>query len=136
MVEEKLHVVDTLAKNMDKIALDVETLKNKALPPKHDFNETIKSIQICINESKERTAKLKAKREFLEKALPPVFYRNHDEDLKMIGVSPIESLFTSLNINDKGTGDESTLVEERPVCLEGDDFNAKTEKVGLGRSKL
>src|SRR6266566_4425371 len=105
MVEEKLHVVDTLAKNMDRIALDVKTLKGKALPPKHDFNDAIKSIQISINESKERTAKLGDKREFLEKALPPGFYRNHDEDLKMIGIYPTESLFTYLNINDEGTID-------------------------------
>ena len=63
MVEEKLHIVDTLAKNMDRIALDVETLKNKVLPPKHDFTDSTKSIQISINESKERTAKLRAKRE-------------------------------------------------------------------------
>ena len=44
-------------------------------------------------------------------------------------------MFTSLNINDKGTGDESTLVKERPVCLEGDDSNAKTEKSGFGEVK-
>ena len=76
-----------------------------------------------------------AKREFLEKALPPGFYRNHDEDLKMIGTSPIEYLFTSLNINDKGTGDESSLVEKHPVCLEGDGFHAKTGKRGFGEVK-
>ena len=58
---------------MGTIALDVETLKSKTLPPKHDYNETIKSIQVSINESKERTTKLKAKQEFLEKDLPPVF---------------------------------------------------------------
>ena len=46
---------------MDRIAHDVETLKSKALPPKHDFNDDIKSIQVYINENKERTAKLKAK---------------------------------------------------------------------------
>ena len=120
---------------MDRIALDVETLKSKILPPNHDFNETIKSIQTSIKESKERTAKLKVKREFLEKALPPGFYRNHDEDLKMIGTSPIESLFNSMNINDKETGDESTLSRESPVCLEGDDSNAKTEKSGFGEVK-
>ena len=89
MVEEKLHVVDTLAKNMDRIAHDVETLKIKTLPPKHDINESIKSIQVSINESKKRTSRLRAKREFLEKAIPPGFYRNHDEDIKMIGVSPM-----------------------------------------------
>ena len=53
----------------------------------------------------------------------------------MIGTSLIESLFTSLIINDKGTGDESTLVEEPLVCLEGDDFDAKTEKCGFGEVK-
>ena len=113
----------------------METLKNKNLPPKHDFNDTIKSIQISINDSKERTAKLKAKREFLGKTLAPGLYWNHDEDLKMIGTSPIESLFTSLNINDKGTGDESTLVKEHPVCWEGDDSNAKTKKGGFEEVK-
>ena len=135
MIEEKLQKVDDLARNMDRIALDVETLKSKTLPPKHDFNETIKSIQISINESKERTAKLKAKREFLEKALPPGFYRNQDEDLKMIGTSPIEYLFTNLKVNDEGTEYESTLARRRPVCLEGDDYNAKTEMVGFGEVK-
>ena len=135
MVVEKLHVVDALAKNMDRIALDVETLKSKALPPKHDFNETNKSIQISINESKERTAKLKAKREFLEKALPPGFYRNHDEDRKMIGTYPIEYLFTNLKLNDKGTEDGSTLARRRPVCLEGDDSNDKIEKSGFEEVK-
>ena len=78
---------------------------------------------------------MRAKREFLEKALPPGFCRNNDEDLKMIGISPIESLFTYLNINDKGTGEELTLLEDRPVCLEGDDFNAKTKKCGFGEVK-
>ena len=89
MVEEKMHTLDTLSKNMDRIALDVETIKSKAFPPKHDFNDTIKSIQISMNESKQRTAKLQAKREFLEKALPLGFDRNHD-DLRMIGTSSIE----------------------------------------------
>ena len=60
---------------------------------------------------------------------------NHDEDLKMIDVSHIESLFTCLNINDKGTGDESTLVSRRLVCLEGDDLNDKNNKSGFEEVK-
>ena len=75
-----------MTRNMDRIAHDVETLKIKTLPPKHDINESIKAIYVSINESKERTAKLRAKREFLEKTIPPGFYRNHDEDIQMIGV--------------------------------------------------
>jgi hypothetical protein len=110
MIEEKLQKVDDLARNMDRIAHDVETLKIKTFPPKHDINESIKSIQVSINESKERTARLRAKREFLEKAIPHGFYRNHDEDIKMIGTTPIESLLSNIKLDEKGTGDESTLV--------------------------
>jgi hypothetical protein len=91
MVEEKLNKVDDMARNMDRIAHDVDTLKIKKIPPKHDINESIKAIYVSINESKERTARLRAKREFLEKAIPPGFYHSNDEDIKMIGVSPIES---------------------------------------------
>ena len=84
MVEEKLHKVDDMARNMDRIAYDVENLKIKTLPPKNDINESIKAIYVSINESKERTARLRAKREFLEKAIPPGFYRSNDEDMKVI----------------------------------------------------
>jgi hypothetical protein len=77
----------------------VETLKFKILPPKHDINESIKAIYVSINESKERTAKLRAKREYLEKSIPLGFYRSNDEDFKMIGVSPIESLFSKIKLD-------------------------------------
>ena len=49
----------------------------------------------------------------------------------MIGTSPIESLFTNLKINDKGTEYESTLARECPVFLKGDDSNDKIEKCGF-----
>jgi hypothetical protein len=73
MVEEKLNKVDDMARNMDRIAHDVDTLKVKILPPKHDINESIKAIHVSINESKERTARLRARPEFLEKLFRPVF---------------------------------------------------------------
>jgi hypothetical protein len=79
---------------------------------------------------------LRAKREFLEKAIPPGFYRNHDEDIKMIGVTPIESLFSNIKLDEKGTGDESTLARRRPNCSEGDDLNDKNDKSGLERPRL
>ena len=79
---------------------------------------------------------MKAKREFIEKALPPGFYRNHDEDIKMIGTSPIQSLFTNLKSDYKGTRHDSNLPRRRTVCSQGDDSNDKNEKVGLERSKL
>jgi hypothetical protein len=79
---------------------------------------------------------LRAKREFLEKAIPPGFYRSNDEDIKMIGVTPIESLFSNIKLDKKGTGEESTLDRRSPTCLEGDNLDHKNEKVGLERSKL
>ena len=39
---------------------------------------------------------------------------NKDEDLKVIDVSPIKSLFCNMNLDNDGTGDESTLVRRRP----------------------
>ena len=101
MGEEKLNKVDDMARNMDRIAHDVDTLKTKILPPKHAINESIKAIYVSINESKERTDRLRAKREFLEKGIPPGFYRSNDEDVKMIGVTPIESLFNNIKLDKK-----------------------------------
>ena len=48
--------------------------------------ESIKALYVSMDESKKRTAMLRAKREFLEKA----------------GVSSIGSLFSKVNIDTKG----------------------------------
>ena len=42
---------------------------------------------------------LRAKREFLEKAFSPDCFHSNDEDVIMIGVSSIESLFSNIKIN-------------------------------------
>ena len=62
-----------------------------------------------MDESKKITAMLRAKREFLEKAFPSDCSHKSEEDLKMIGVSSIDSLFSKVKIDEKGTGEESTL---------------------------
>ena len=49
MVEEKIYKVDDMARNMDRIAHDVETLKIKIMPHKMDATETLKSIQVTMN---------------------------------------------------------------------------------------
>ena len=46
---------------------------------------------------------LRAKREFLEKSFSSDFFHKSDEDLKMIGVSSIDSLFSKIRIDGKGT---------------------------------
>ena len=49
---------------------------------------------------------LKVEREFLEKVFSGDYYHKSDEDLKVIGVSSIEYLFSKFNIDEKGTGEE------------------------------
>ena len=61
---------------------------------------------------------------------------NNDEDLKVIFVTPMESLFANIQIVKYGTGDESTLARRHPNNLEGDDLDEKFDTVGLERSKL
>ena len=69
-------------------------------------------------------------------AAKPEPCENNDEDLKVIDVIPIESLFSNINLDKDGTGDESTLVKRRPNNLEFIDLMQKLIKMGLERSKL
>ena len=62
MVEEKLHKVDDMARNMDRIAHDVKTLKIKIIPHKIDATKTLKSIQVTMNQSREKITRIRAKR--------------------------------------------------------------------------
>ena len=52
----------------------------------------------------------------------------NDEDLKMIGVSSIDSLYIKIKIDDKGSEEESTLVRRRPDNLEGENLVEKIDK--------
>ena len=53
----------------------------------------------------------------------------------MIGVSPIESLFSNINIDKDGTVDESNLARWRPNDSEFIDLDAKIDKSGVGEVK-
>ena len=53
----------------------------------------------------------------------------------MIGVYSIDSLFSKLNIDEKGTGDESTLGRRRPNISEGENLVEKIDKSGFGEVK-
>ena len=53
----------------------------------------------------------------------------------MIGVSSIDSLFSKINIDEKGTGEESTLARRHPDNSECETLVEKIE-VGFKRSKL
>ena len=90
-IEEKLNKIDDLSRSVDRISHDVENLKMKFFMPK--VEESIKALYVSMDESKKRTAML---REFLEKAFSSDFFRKSDEDLKLIGVSSIDSFFSKI----------------------------------------
>ena len=121
---------------MDRISLDVDYLKLRSIPPKHEINESLKAKRISIDECKERTTRLRAKKDCFVKACSPSFHENNDEDLKVIDVPHIKSLFCNMNLNSDGTGDESTLVKRRPNDSEFLDLDDKFGKAGLERSRL
>ena len=62
LIEAKLLKIDDLARNVDTISLDVDPLKLRSIPPKHDINESLKAMRISIDECKERTTKMCAKK--------------------------------------------------------------------------
>ena len=48
--------------NVDRISLDVDSLKLRSIRHKHDMNESLKAMRNSIDECKERTAKMRAKK--------------------------------------------------------------------------
>ena len=77
-IEEKLLKIGELARNMDIISLDVDSLKLRSIPPKNDINESLKAMRISIDEHKERTARVRAKKDCFVKACSSSF---HHKDL-------------------------------------------------------
>ena len=68
-------------------------------------------------------------------AKPEKLDENNDEDLKVIDMSPIKSLFCNMNLDNDGTGDESTLVKRHPNNSEFLDLDGKFGKSGIGEVK-
>ena len=69
-------------------------------------------------------------------AKPEGLGENNDEDLKVINVSPIKSLFCNMNLDNDGTRDELTLVKRHPKDSEFLDLDAKFGKSGFGEVKF
>ena len=114
LLEEKLPKIDELARNVDRISLEVDTLKLRSIPPKHDINESLKAMRISIDECKERTARMRAKKDSFIRACSSSFHDIKDEDLKVIDVSPIKSLFCNMNLDNDGTEYDPLYLEVIP----------------------
>ena len=78
---------------------------------------------------------MRAKKDCFVKACSSSFHENNGEDLKVIDVTPIESLFSNINLDKYGTGDESTLVKWHPNDSEFLDLEVKIDKSGIGDVK-
>ena len=74
--------IDDLARNIDKIYLEIGSLKMRCMPPKHDISESLKAIKISMDECKERTARMRAKQDWFVKVCSSISCDNNDEDLK------------------------------------------------------
>ena len=75
LVEEKLLKIDDLTRNVDRISLEIDSLKIRSIPPKHAINESLKAMRISIDECKERTTKMHAKRDWFVKACSSSFVK-------------------------------------------------------------
>ena len=60
---------------------------------------------------------------------------SNDEDLKLIGVSSIDSLFSNVKLVEKRTEEESTLARRCPDNSEGENLDEKIDKSGFGEVK-
>ena len=60
-----------------------------------------------------------------------IIFAKSDEDLKMIGFYSIDSLFSKVKIDEKGTGEESTLARRRPNNSEGKNLLEKIYESGF-----
>ena len=135
LLEEKLPKIDELARNVDRISLDVDSLKLRSIPPKHDINESLKAMRISIDECKERTARMRAKKDSFIRACSSSFHDNKDEDLKVIDVSHIKSLFCNINLDNDGTEYDPPLPRRRSKNSESLDLDVKFGKSGIEEVK-
>ena len=79
---------------------------------------------------------MRAKKDCFMKACSSNFYENKDEDLKVIDVSPIKSLFCNMNPDNDRTEYDPPLPRRRSKNSKFLDLDAKIGKSGLKRSKL
>ena len=77
-----------------------------------DVNLEVSNLQAQLANTENLLGKISDKQTTLvnKMAAKPESHSSNDEDIQMIGISPIESLFSNIKLDEKGTEDESTLV--------------------------
>ena len=93
-------------------------------------------MRISIDECKERTARMRAKKYSFIRACSYSFHGNKDGDLKVIDVSPIKYLFCNMNLDNDGTEYDPPLPRRRSKNSEFLILMQKLSNVGLKSSKL
>ena len=78
---------------------------------------------------------MRAKKNCFVKACSSSFYENKNEDLKVIDVSPIKSLFCNMNLDNDGTEYEPPLPRRRSKNSECLDLDGEIDKSGIKRNK-
>ena len=94
-----------------------------------------KPWEFPFDECKERIARMRAKKDALIRACSSSAYENTDEDLKVIDVSPITSLFCNLNLDNDGTEYDPPWPRRRSKNSEFVDLDAKIDKSGIEEIK-
>ena len=69
-----------MSRSIGRISHDVENLKMKIFVPK--VEGSIKALYVSMDESNKRPSKLRARRDFLEKAFSSDCFHKSDKDLK------------------------------------------------------
>ena len=79
---------------------------------------------------------MRAKKDSFIRACSSSFHKNKDEDLKVIDVSPIKSLFCNMNLDNDGTEYDPPFPRRRSKNSEFLDLDAKINKSGNEEVKL
>ena len=75
------------------------------------------------------------KKDCFVKACSSSFHDNNDEDLKVIDVSPIKSLFCNMNLDNDGTEHDPPLPRRHSKNSEFLDLDAKFDESGIEEVK-
>ena len=90
-------------------------------------------MRISIDECKERTARMRASKDAFIKTCSSNSHENQDEDLKVIDVSPIKSLFCNMNLVE--TEYDLPLPRTRSKNSEFLDLDDEIDESGIERNK-